>query len=312
MLNEERIVLKYTVKKLIMMIPVLFGLTVIIFMILHLAPGSPVDLIVGPNATPEVYENVTKSLGLDRPLITQYFVFVRNLLKGDLGTSILQQRPVAEMILQRLPVTLEVGVWALITSFALAIPIGIVAAVHRNSKLDYAAMSFALVGISMPTFWFGLILLYLFAFRLGWFPVSGYGTWQHLVLPVIAAGLTDAAVTARMVRSSMLEVVGQDYIRTARSKGLKENTVISKHALKNALIPVITLLGMRIGWIIGGSVTLEIVFNRPGIGRLMVDAIFARDYPVVQGAMLVLTAFILLGNLLADILYAVADPRIKY
>lgn len=142
--------------------------------------------------------------------------------------------------------------------------------------------------------------------------MSGYGTWQHLVLPVIAAGLTDAAVTARMVRSSMLEVVGQDYIRTARSKGLKENTVISKHALKNALIPVITLLGMRIGWIIGGSVTLEIVFNRPGIGRLMVDAIFARDYPVVQGAMLVLTAFILLGNLLADILYAVADPRIKY
>ena len=294
------------------MIPVLFGLTIIIFMILHLAPGDPVDLIVGPNATPEVYENIRRSLGLDQPLLTQYFVFIRNLLKGDLGTSILQQRPVIDMLIQRLPVTLEVGLWALVVSFAIAIPIGILAAVHRNSKLDYAAMSFALVGISMPTFWFGLILLYIFAFRLGWFPVSGYGTWQHLILPVIAVGFTDAAVTARMVRSSMLEVIGQDYIRTARAKGLKEGKVINKHALKNALIPIITLLGMRIGWIVGGSVTLEIVFNRPGIGRLMVDAIFARDYPVVQGAMLALTAFILLGNLLADLLYAVADPRIKY
>ncbi|HCU07948.1 MAG TPA: glutathione ABC transporter permease GsiC [Clostridiales bacterium] len=304
--------LKYTIKKLMLMIPVLFGLTIIIFMILHLAPGDPVDLIVGPNATPEVYENIRRSLGLDQPLLTQYFVFIRNLLKGDLGTSILQQRPVIDMLIQRLPVTLEVGLWALVVSFAIAIPIGILAAVHRNSKLDYAAMSFALVGISMPTFWFGLILLYIFAFRLGWFPVSGYGTWQHLILPVIAVGFTDAAVTARMVRSSMLEVIGQDYIRTARAKGLKEGKVINKHALKNALIPIITLLGMRIGWIVGGSVTLEIVFNRPGIGRLMVDAIFARDYPVVQGAMLALTAFILLGNLLADLLYAVADPRIKY
>ena len=304
--------LKYTIKKLMLMIPVLFGLTIIIFMILHLAPGDPVDLIVGPNATPEVYENIRRSLGLDQPLLTQYYVFIRNLLKGDLGTSILQQRPVIDMLIQRLPVTLEVGLWALVVSFAIAIPIGILAAVHRNSKLDYAAMSFALVGISMPTFWFGLILLYIFAFRLGWFPVSGYGTWQHLILPVIAVGFTDAAVTARMVRSSMLEVIGQDYIRTARAKGLKEGKVINKHALKNALIPIITLLGMRIGWIVGGSVTLEIVFNRPGIGRLMVDAIFARDYPVVQGAMLALTAFILLGNLLADLLYAVADPRIKY
>jgi ABC-type dipeptide/oligopeptide/nickel transport system permease component len=304
--------LKYTIKKLMLMIPVLFGLTIIIFMILHLAPGDPVDLIVGPNATPEVYENIRRSLGLDQPLLTQYFVFIRNLLKGDLGTSILQQRPVIDMLIQRLPVTLEVGLWALLASFAIAIPIGILAAVHRNSTLDYAAMSFALVGISMPTFWFGLILLYIFAFRLGWFPVSGYGTWQHLILPVIAVGFTDAAVTARMVRSSMLEVIGQDYIRTARAKGLKEGKVINKHALKNALIPIITLLGMRIGWIVGGSVTLEIVFNRPGIGRLMVDAIFARDYPVVQGSMLALTAFILLGNLIADLLYAVADPRIKY
>jgi ABC-type dipeptide/oligopeptide/nickel transport system permease component len=304
--------LKYIIKKIISMIPVLIGLTIIIFLILHLSPGDPVDLIVGPNATPEVYENIRRDLGLDKPLLTQYLVFVGNLLKGDLGNSILQRRPVLDMIIQRFPVTLEVGVWALLLSFLIAIPIGILAAVNRNSTLDYVAMTFALIGISMPTFFLGLLLLYFFAFRLGWFPVSGYGTWRHLVLPVIAIGVTDAAVTARMVRSSMLEVIGQDYVRTARAKGLSEQKVINKHALKNALIPIITLLGMRIGWIIGGSVILEIVFNRPGIGRLMVDAIFSRDYPVVQGSMLLLTASILLGNLIADILYAVADPRIKY
>lgn len=304
--------LKYIIRKLISMIPVLIGLTIIIFLILHLSPGDPVDLIVGPNATPEVYENIRRDLGLDKPLITQYFVFVGNLLRGDFGNSILQRRPVLDMIIQRLPVTLEVGAWALLLSFLIAIPTGIIAAVNRNSTIDYAAMIFALIGISMPTFFLGLLLLYFFAFRLGWFPVSGYGTWKHLVLPVIAIGVTDAAVTARMVRSSMLEVIGQDYVRTARAKGLSENKVINKHALKNALIPIITLLGMRIGWIIGGSVILEIVFNRPGIGRLMVDAIFSRDYPVVQGSMLLLTASILFGNLIADILYAVADPRIKY
>ncbi len=304
--------LKYIIKKIILMIPVLIGLTIIIFLILHLAPGDPVDLIVGPNATPEVYENIRRDLGLDKPLLTQYMVFVGKLLKGDLGDSILQRRPVMDMIIQRFPITLEVGVWALILSFVIAIPTGILAAVNRNSTLDYAAMTFALVGVSMPTFFLGLLLLYFFAFRLGWFPVSGYGTWRHLILPVIAIGVTDAAVTARMVRSSMLEVIGQDYVRTARAKGLDENKVINKHALKNALIPIITLLGMRMGWIMGGSVILEIVFNRPGIGRLMVDAIFSRDYPVVQGSMLLLTASILLGNLIADILYAVADPRIKY
>ena len=304
--------IKYIIKKLILMIPILIGMTIIVFMILHLAPGDPVDLIVGPNVTPEVYENIRDKLGLNQPLLIQYFKFVGNLMKGDLGTSILQQRPVAEIIKERFPVTLELGVVSLLLSFAIAIPAGIIAAVKRNTWPDYVCMTGALVGMSMPTFWFGLLLLYFFAYKLRIFPISGYGTWKHLVLPAITMGLTDAAVTARMIRSSMLEVVRQDYIRTARSKGLHERVIINQHALKNALIPIITLLGLRIGWILGGSVILEIVFSRPGLGRLIVDAIFARDYPVVQGAMVVLTSSIILGNILADILYAVVDPRIKY
>jgi len=271
-----------------------------------------VHKVVGPNATPEVYENVKRSMGLDRPLIIQYFDYLGNLLKGDLGSSILQHRPVADIVMERFPITIGLGVRALLLSFLIAVPVGIIAAVNRNKLLDYFAMTFALVGISMPTFWFGMLLLYFFAYKLRLFPISGYGTWKHLMLPVITMGLTDAAVIARMMRSSMLEVIGQDYIRTARAKGLKEKVVTNKHALKNALIPVITLLGMRMGWIVGGSVTLEIIFSIPGLGRTMVDSIFSRDYPVVQGSILILAASVMISNLIADILYAVVDPRIRY
>ncbi len=304
--------LKYIIKKLLMMIPILLGLTIILFLILHLAPGDPVHLVVGPNVTPEVYENVRRSMGLDRPLIIQYFDYLSNLVKGDLGSSILQHRPVADIVLERFPITIGLGVRALLLSFLIAVPVGIIAAVNRNKSADFIAMTFALVGISMPTFWFGIILLYFFAYKLGLFPISGYGTWKHLVLPVITMGLTDAAVIARMMRSSMLEVIGQDYIRTARAKGLREKVVTNKHALKNALIPVITLLGMRMGWIIGGSVTLEIIFSIPGLGRTMIDSIFSRDYPVVQGSILILAASVMISNLIADILYALVDPRIRY
>jgi len=190
--------------------------------------------------------------------------------------------------------------------------LGILAAVNRNTIIDYTCMTGAMLGMSLPTFWFGLLLLYFFAYRMRIFPISGYGTWKHLVLPAFALGLTDAAVTARMMRSSMLEVLGQDYVRTARSKGLAEKVVIYQHALKNALIPIVTLLGMRLGWIIGGSVVLETIFSIPGLGRLMIDSIHSRDYPVVQGSMIVLTSAIILGNIIADILYAVIDPRIKF
>lgn len=294
------------------MIPLLIGLTLMVFLILHLAPGDPVDLMVGPNVTPEVYENVRNKLGLDKPLYVQYFTFLKNVLRGDLGTSILKNVPVKDLIAERLPITLKLGVLSLMVSFAIAVPVGIQAAKHRNTPVDYLSMTFALIGISIPTFGFGLTLLYIFAYKLRWFPISGHGSFWHLVLPVFTVGLTDAAVTARMVRSNILEVMGEDYIRTARSKGLSEKLVMNKHALRNALISIITLLGMRLGWILGGSAILETVFSIPGLGRLMVDGIFSRDYPVVQGSMLVLGASVLFGNLIADILYAAADPRIRY
>ena len=294
------------------MIPVLIGASIIVFLMIHLAPGDPVHLIVGPNVTPEVYNNIVERLGLNDPLPVQYFRFLSNVVRGDLGMSILQRRPVLDIIKEKLPITLELGFASLFISFAIAVPAGVIAAVKRKTFVDYASMTGALLGMSMPTFWVGLLLLYFFAYRWRIFPISGYGTWQHLVLPAFTLGLANAAITARMVRSSLLEVIRQDYIRTARSKGLAESVVINQHALKNALIPIITLLGLRVGWIMGGSVISELVFSRPGLGRLMIEAIFSRDYPIVQGSMLALTACIILANILADILYAVVDPRIKY
>ncbi|HOJ82676.1 MAG TPA: ABC transporter permease [Acetomicrobium flavidum] len=305
------IMLRYFARRMTFLVLTLLGMTIIIFSMLHLAPGDPIDLIVGPNVTPEVRENIRHQYGLDEPLVVQYFGFMKSLLHGDLGESIIQHKPVSELIAERFFVTLELSITALVISFLIAIPIGIKAALKRNTITDYSLMAVSLIGISMPTFWFGLMLLYIVAFKLRLFPISGYGTWKHLILPALTIGITDAALVARMVRSSMLEVIRQDYIRTARSKGLAERVVINKHALRNALIPIITLLGLRIGWVVGGSVVVEIVFARPGLGRLMVDSILARDYPVVQGTMIVLTTCIILGNLFADVLYAIVDPRIK-
>ncbi|MFO7295217.1 MAG: ABC transporter permease [Clostridia bacterium] len=304
--------LKYIVRRIVLMVPVIIVMTLIVFSIFYFAPGDPVSRIAGPNVTPEVYESIRRKYGLDQPFIIQYLRFMKSVIEGDLGVSILQERPVIEMIKERLPVTLEIGLLGFLITFLIAIPVGVIAAVKKNTLVDYMCMSGTLLGAAIPTFWFGMLLMYFFAYKLRWFPISGYGTIRHLILPGFAIGLTNAAVTARMVRSSMLEVLNQDYIRTARSKGLFEKVVIYRHALKNALIPVITLMGLRLGWIIGGSVALEIIFSIPGIGRLMVDSILARDYPVVQGSMIVLTSSIILANLLADVLYAIVDPRIRY
>ena len=304
--------LKYILKRILLMIPVLIIMTLIVFSIFYFAPGDPVSRIAGPNATQEVYESIRQKYGLDQPFFVQYFRFAKSVVKGDLGISILQDRPVIEMIKERLPVTLQIGLLGFLITFVIAIPAGVIAAVKKNTTIDYMCMSGTLLGIAIPTFWLGMLLLYVFAYKLRWFPISGDGTVKQLILPSFAIGLTNAAITARMVRSSMLEVLKQDYVRTARSKGLFEKKVIYGHALKNALIPIITLMGLRLGWILGGSVALEIIFSIPGIGRLMVDSILSRDFPVVQGAMLVLTSSIILANILADILYAVVDPRIRY
>lgn len=304
--------LKYIIKRIALMIPVIIVMTIIVFMIFYFAPGDPVSRIAGPNVTPEVYESIKQKYGLDKPFIVQYLKFAKSVIEGDFGISILQGRPVIEMIKERLPVTLQIGLLGFLITFVIAIPAGVIAAVKKNTAVDYLCMSGTLLGIAIPTFWLGMLLLYVFAYKLRWFPISGDGTIKQLILPSFAIGLTNAAITARMVRSSMLEVLKQDYVRTARSKGLFEKIVIYNHALKNAMIPIITLMGLRLGWIIGGSVALEIIFSIPGIGRLMVDSILARDYPVVQGAMIVLTSSIILANILADILYTVVDPRIRY
>ena len=304
--------LKYIVKRIILMIPVLVFMTIVVFSIFYFAPGDPVSRIAGPNVTPEVYESIKRKYGLDQPYIVQYWRFMKSVIEGDLGISILQERPVIEMIKERMPVTLEIGFLGFLITFVIAVPAGVIAAVKKNTFVDYLCMSGSLLGIAIPTFWFGMLLMYFFSYKLRWFPISGYGTIKHLILPSFAIGLTNAAITARMVRSSMLEVLKQDYVRTARSKGLLEKIVIYRHALKNAMITIITLMGLRLGWIIGGAVALEIIFSIPGIGRLMVDAILARDFPVVLGAMLVLTSSIIFANILADVLYAVVDPRIRY
>lgn len=304
--------LKYIVKRIVLMIPVLIIMSIIVFSIFYFGPGDPVSRIAGPNATEEVYESIRQKYGLDQPFAVQYLRFIRSVIKGDLGISILQQRPVIEMIKERLPVTLQIGLLGFLITFIIAIPVGVIAAVKKDTIIDYLSMSGILLGMALPTFWLGMLLLYFFAYKLRWFPISGDGTIKQLILPSFAIGLTNAAITARMVRSNMLEVLKQDYVRTARSKGLLEKIVIYKHALKNAMIPIITLMGLRLGWIMGGSVALEIIFSIPGLGRLMVDSILARDYPVVQGAMIVLTSSIILANILADILYGIVDPRIRY
>jgi len=304
--------LKYIAKRIVLMIPVLIVMTLIVFSIFYFGPGDPVSRIAGPNVTPEVYESIRQKYGLDQPFIVQYFRFLKSVVEGDLGVSILQERPVIEMIRERLPVTLKIGLLGFLITFVVAIPIGVIAAVKKNTIVDYISMSGILLGMAVPTFWFGMLLLYVFGYKLRWFPISGYESIRHLILPSFAIGFTNAAATARMVRSNMLEVLKQDYVRTARSKGLLEKIIVYKHALKNALIPVITIMGLRLGWILGGSVALEIIFSIPGLGRLMIDSILARDYPVVQGAMVVLTSPIILANILADILYAVVDPRIRY
>ncbi|MDI7250396.1 MAG: ABC transporter permease [Bacillota bacterium] len=303
---------QYLLRRLILLLPVLVGVTLVVFLLMHLAPGDPALLIAGQNAPPEVYERIRRSLGLDRPLYEQYLLFLARVGRGDLGRSLLLGERVADLVGQALAVTLGLALAGLGLSYLIGVPVGIVSAVRSNSLVDQASMVGALVFVSVPPFWLGLILMYVFGLRLGWFPISGHGSLAHDVLPAVTLGLGGAALVARMTRSAMLEVIRQDFVRTARSKGLAERVVVYKHALRNAVIPIISLLGLRLGWTVGGAVTLEMVFSRPGMGRLLVNSILSRDYPVVQGVLLILAFSVMLGNLLADVFYAVADPRIKF
>lgn len=302
----------YLVKRLLFAVPVLIVTALLVFLALQLSPGDPVDMLVSPIASERVRERVRTELGLDKPIAVQFFIYMGNLARGNLGNSILNKRPVIDLLKEKLPITAELGLAAFILQYLLAIPLGALAALNRNSLSDWFSMILAMIGVSMPDFWLGLILILIFAVHFKLLPPTGYGGLQKLILPALALGLPRVGRIARITRSSMLEVIGQDYIRTARAKGLSEGTVIFRHIMRNSLIPIISLMGLDLGYIVGGSVVIENVFARAGIGNMMLQSIYSRDFPVLQGCMFVLALAIILGNIFADLLYAIVDPRIRH
>jgi len=305
-------VLTWIVRRVLAVVPVLFGVTLAVFSMLFLVPGDPVKMMLAEFVTnPDQVAQMRAQLHLDEPILQQYGRFVANAARGDLGTSIRSRRPVTTEIGENVASTAQLAVAAMLVAVAVGVPLGLLAALSRNSWLDVASMGTALLGVSMPSFWLGLLLIFVFSLHLGWFPATGGGDLRHLVLPSVTLGTIAAAIIARLTRSSMLEVLGQDYVRTARAKGLGGFAVVVRHALKNALIPIITIFGLQFGNLLAGAVIVETVFSRPGLGRLIVGGILSKDFPLVQGTVLfVATAYVLI-NLLVDIAYAYADPRIR-
>ncbi len=305
---------EYILKRLLMVVPILLGVATIIFALMFLVPGDPARLLMGQHGDEKVLENIRRELGLDKPVYIQYARYIGKLAKGDLGTSYRQKRPVTEIIRERFPATAKLAVVSMIISIVIGISAGIIAAVYRNKFWDMLVMVLSLSGISMPVFWLGMMLILIFASGLGWLPVGGYGQsgdLRHILLPALSLSAVFVGYIARMMRSSMLEVIGKDYIRTARAKGLSERTVIIGHALRNAFIPVITIIGINFAGLLGGAVATETVFAWPGLGRATVDAIRVRDLPVVEGCVIFLAFMFVMVNLLVDISYAWIDPRIR-
>jgi peptide/nickel transport system permease protein len=278
---------------------------------MYLVPGDPVLLYTGRLASVDVQERTRQQLGLDQPMHIQYWKYLSRLLEGDLGTSFKFRTPVVELLEDRVPNSLILGASSLILAYLIAIPFGMLAAIKQGSIFDIIATIVISLGMSIPIFWLGLMLVLFFSVRLGWFPVAGYESWRHMVLPIVTLAVVQVSFIMRMVRSSMLEELRQDYVRTAKAKGLRQNTIIIRHAFRNSLIPIISLFGMQIGWLVAGAVVIEMVFVWPGVGKLIVDSIIRSDYPVVQGVLLFLGVTVIFGNLVADILYGIADPRIR-
>jgi len=304
---------RYLIQRLLATVPVVLGVTVAVFSMLHVVPGDPVQMMLGEFQTsPEQVARLQAQLHLDEPLPQQYGRFLLGAVQGDLGYSIRSKRPVTSEIADNLPSTLVLTTAGMSLAIVIGATLGVVAAVKQNSWADLAAMVVATLGVSMPSFWLGLLLIFAFSLRLQWFPVTGDGGVRHLVLPALALGLGASAIIARLTRSTMLEVLGQDYITTARAKGLRDGGVVVRHALRNALIPTVTILGLQFGQLLAGAVVIETVFGRPGIGRLIVGAILEKDFPVVQGIILFVAVVYVVVNLGVDLLYAVLDPRIRY
>lgn len=311
--------LVFLVRRLALMLPILLLVSLIAFSLIHLVPGDPALVILGPEAPQETVEALRKQLGLDRPLPVQYLSWLGQAVQGNLGRSLVDRQPVAQLIGQRLPATLELAGLTFLVSVMIAVPIGVYTSVRRGSVADYAGTVAALAGQSIPHFWLGIMLIMFFSLKLQWLPSSGYvHFWEDpganltaMIMPALATGAREAAVTTRYLRASLLDVLKQDYVRTAWAKGLSERVVIFRHAVRNALIPVITASGLQIAGLLGGMVITETIFTIPGFGRLIVDAIFQRDIPVIQGAVLFAALMVMTINLLVDIVYSLVDPRIK-
>ena len=304
--------LTYLLRRILIAVPTLLGVVLLVFLMVRLAPGDPAILLAGEFATPETLEAIRTRYGLDRPLPEQFALYLGALLQGDLGESARSRRPVLEELKTYFPNTVVLATAAILVALATGIPLGILAALRQGSWLDLGVMVLALLGVSMPVFWFGLLAILIFSVELGWFPVAGKGTLAHLVLPAVTLGINATALLARMTRGTLVEVLSQDYIRTARAKGLAERVVIFKHALRNALIPVVTVAGLEFGSLLAGAVITETIFAWPGLGQLLVGYILSRDYPVVQGAVLLVAFTFTLVNLMVDLLYAWIDPRVRY
>jgi len=304
--------INYIIKRLLLSIPTIFGVIFIVMLTIELVPGDPVELMLGEHATKEAVENVRTALGLDKPLLTRYFMYLKNLTKGDMGRSIRENRLVSKEISDVWPATLKLTIAAMVIALSMGVMLGIFSAVKPNSYFDGTNRIISLFGLSMPVFWIGLVMIVIFAYWLRLLPTGGIGSWKHIVLPAVTLSLPSIAMISRMTRSSLLEVLKEDYVRTARAKGLSEKVVILKHALKNALIPIVTLSGLQLGQLMGGAILTETVFAWPGLGRLMIRAIFARDYILLQGTVLVFALAFVLINLIVDLSYSFLDPRVSY
>ena len=310
----------YIIRRLLALVPVIAVVGVVSFSIIRLSPGDPAVFFVTADATADEVQAVRERLGIDRPISEQFVLWAGGVLRGDLGTSFYQRRPVTELFWSRFPPTLWLALSAQVLALLIAVPTGIISAVRPNSLWDRAMTIFTLLGVSIPGFWLALLLVMTFSVNLRWLPVQGYvdplqhpaGALRHLILPVIALGYSQAALIARMTRAAMLDVLSQDYVRTARAKGVRPSRVVLAHALRNAMNPILTVTGLSITSLISGSIIIEIVFNYPGIGRMVIDAVTRRDFPVIQGAMMIVAFMYVLVNLLVDLSYSVFDPRIRY
>ena len=303
---------RFLARRLALTVPVLLGVATLVFSLIHLIPGDPAQAMLGEAATPQDVEELRRRLGLDRPLLEQYGAFLSGVTRGDLGTSLRTGQPVASQILERMPATAELAAAAMIVAILCSIPLGIAAAVRRGTGVDHGAMTLALAGVSIPNFWLGPLLAIIFSVELGWVPVSGRGTLAHLVLPAFSLGAALAAILARMTRATLLEELREQYVVAARARGVSRTRAVMRHAFRNSLIPVVTLIGLQFGSVLTGAVITETIFAWPGIGRLLIQSIGFRDYPLVQGCILLIAVTYVGVNLLTDLVYGILDPRIRY